>query len=361
MAHDPLLRDIDEPVHGGKDIEELKRHGLDPEECIDFSASLNPLGPPEFLMKRIRGVPKSKIGNYPDTSCREGRETLSDQLGIDSEKFIITAGITGLLNILSKVFLDKNKTVCIPAHTYGEYEHFAKISRSEIKTIEMPELKLKKDDIISAVEENSVVFLCNPNNPTGGLLRKEEIEEIMNEIRRKNAFLVIDEAYIDFVEDPPVLHRLELSNLVLMRSFTKSFGIPGIRLGYGISSKENIHLMRKVKLSWEVSGIAQFLLPELITNKARKFVAKSKKMIHIRKREMEKDLERSNLSLLPSTANFILIEVGNASEIRKESLKKGVIVRDCSSFGLPYHIRISIRGKEENSKLLEVFRSILTT
>lgn len=341
------------PHHGGMKKEELKKYDLQPDEAIDFSASLNPYGPPKFILNEIKSIKKKNISFYPDPEAKELRRKLGSSLGINSNKLIITAGISELIDLIGKVFIGEGTRVLTLQHTYGEYERVATTNNENIKKVKMPNLEMEVNPIISEIENNTVTFLCNPNNPTGDSLTKADIKRILKRTKEKNSLLVIDEAYRDFLNHELNLKDLITSNLILMRSFTKIFGIPGIRIGYGITSKDNIEYLMKAKIPWNTSGISHKIAPELMKEKGKKFIKKSNKRLEKNKKSLIKKLNNMDIEYISGKANFILLEVEDASEIREELLKKGVIVRDCSSFNLPKHIRIGIRTRKENNKLIE--------
>jgi histidinol-phosphate aminotransferase len=341
------LHGIEICEHGGK-VDKDKV-----EEVIDFSVNLNPYGPPDFVFTAIKEA-MTEIKRYPDAESQELREKISKKFECTEGRILVGAGVSELIQLVALTFVKDR--VLMPKHTYGEYEVAAKMMGGRIKRIEMPGLRIYPELIVEEMKPNDVVFLCNPNNPTGQYLGKEETELILEEAERVDALLVIDEAYVDFVRNDFPSHVFSTQNLVILRSMTKSYAIPGIRLGYAISSEENIREMRKVKAPWSVSVFAQkigikAMGDDLFLNKTREKIERSKEEIENKFRELDIPLH--------SDANFYIMDVGKAKEAKRVLLKHGFLVRDCTSFGLPSHIRFSVRKEEENERLIDALNPFL--
>ncbi|OKY78434.1 MAG: Histidinol-phosphate/aromatic aminotransferase [Candidatus Methanohalarchaeum thermophilum] len=352
------VQDLDVPHHGGLKRKELKKFGLSVDEVIDFSASLNPFGPPDFILSYIEEVSENDIFHYPEREPNKFVSDISNLYDVKRENVVVSAGVSELIDLIGKAFIDEEKSVLVPEFTYGEYEPVSKLNGGNLKTIRMPDLKLEANRFINKIEENSVVFICNPNNPTGDLLSKTELNRILEAVKSKDSLLVLDEAYLQFNSVNVDLSDSLDSNLILMKSITKIFGIPGIRIGYGLTSPELKRDLLKVKVPWSVSGLASKISANLFKEEGLSFIDRSRKKINKNKQWIKTRLGRTKFDYIDSETNFILIDVENASKVRKKLLKKGVIVRDCSSFGLPNFIRIGIRRKEENKKLIDALRSI---
>ncbi len=319
-------------------------------EVIDFSVNLNPYGPPDFVYDAIKEA-MEEINLYPDTECSELREKISQKFGCEADEVLVGAGVSELIQLVALSFV-KNM-VLMPKHTYGEYEVAARMMGAKDKRIEMPSLRINPELIVEEMKPDDVIFLCNPNNPTGQYLGKNEVEQIIDEAERVDALVVLDEAYVDFVSDAFPSHNFSTQNMIIFRSITKSFAIPGVRIGYAISSSENIKEMRKIKVPWSVSVFAQKIGAAVIGVEGADFLAKTREKIERSKEKIEKAFG------IHSDANFYILDVGNAGEVKKKLLKQGVHVRDCTSFGLPSHIRFSVRKDEENELLMDLLKEEL--
>ena len=305
--------------------------------------NLNPYGPPDFVLELIKGAIEA-IRLYPDTDCSELRAIISQKFGCDADEVLVGAGVSELIQLVTLAFM-KNRALMLQ-HTYGEYAVAAKMMGAKIKRIEMPDLRNKPELIIADMKPDDVLFLCNPNNPTGQYLVKNEVAEILEVAERVDALVVLDEAYVDFVKHRFPAHELTSRNMIILRSLTKSFAIPGIRVGYAISAEENVKAMKKIKVPWSVSVFAQEIAAAVISTKGDTFLAET-----IDKVERSKDKMENALGV-HTDANFYTYDVRNAREAKRELMGNGIRVRDCSSFGLPSHIRFSVRTDEENELLL---------
>jgi len=323
--------------HGGK------LEGDTKDEIIDFSGNLNPYGPPDFIADAIRAA-LEEIRLYPDTECSELRAKLAQKLDCKEKEVLVGAGVSEFIPLVALTFVKKR--VLIPRHTYGEYEIAAEMMGAKIERIEMPSLRIKPELIVEEMKTDDLVFLCNPNNPTGQYLSKNDIELILEEADRIDALVVLDEAYVDFVRNAFPAHDLPARNMIILRSLTKSFGMPGVRIGYAISSEDNIKEMRKIKVPWSVSVFAQKIGAAVIGVDGDEFLAQTREKIERSKEKIEEAFG------IRSDANYYILDVGNAHEVKRALLKERIMVRDCTSFGLPSHIRFSVRRDAENDLLI---------
>ncbi|NJE55523.1 aminotransferase class I/II-fold pyridoxal phosphate-dependent enzyme [Thermococcus sp. 21S9] len=308
--------------HGG-----ARKEGL-----LDFSASLNPY-PPEWLdeiFKRAREI----SNRYPYYERLE--EELEELVG---EPLTVTAGITEALYLLGILAL-RGRRVVIPRHTYGEYERTARIFGA--KVVKGPN---EPEKIAELVERDSVVFFCNPNNPDGRFYRVRELKPLLDAVEDRGALLVLDEAFIDFVKKP---ESPEGENIVKLRTFTKSYGLPGIRVGYVLGFEE---AFRSVRMPWSIGSTGVAFL-EFLVKDGFEHLRKTMPLIWREKERLEKTLN------VKSDANFFIKRVENADEFVEAMKKRGILVRSCASFGLPEYVRFSVRKPEENDRLIEAFREL---
>jgi histidinol-phosphate aminotransferase len=251
--------------------------------------------------------------------------------------------------------------VLILEPTYGEYEPACILTGARIIKYRAPEATNFTPDIkeitgLIRSQRPRAVFICNPNNPTGSYLSRREIEEVLEALG--NRLLIIDEAYISFVDkkwNSPVLTGCD--NVLLLRSMTKEYGIPGLRLGYAVACREIIENLRLALPPWNVNIAAQAVGRAVLDDD--KYFEESLIQVSEAKRYLIKEIANLGLKVLPSKANYFLVKAGEASEFRQQLLKKGIQVRDCTSFGLPEYIRIAPRTMPECIKLIEALRRIL--
>ena len=307
--------------------------GAREEGLLDFSASLNPY-PPKWLDEMFRRA-KEISSRYPYYEGLE--EELAELVG---ELLTLTAGITEALYLLGILAL-RGKKVIIPEHTYGEYERVARIFGARV--VKGPN---EPEKIAELVERNSVVFFCNPNNPDGKFYSVRELEPLIDAVEDKGALLVLDEAFIDFVKKP---ESPEGGNIVKLRTFTKSYGLPGIRVGYVVGFED---AFKSVRMPWSIGSTGVAFLEFLIKD-GFGHLKKTMPLIWREKERLERALG------VKSDANFFIKRVGNAEDFVETLKKRGILVRNCASFGLPEYVRFPVRTPPENDRLISEFRGLL--
>ncbi|MCY4653749.1 MAG: histidinol-phosphate transaminase [Dehalococcoidia bacterium] len=349
------------PVHGGLNISELDFLGLYPDEIIDFSSSLNPLGPSVLAVEAARNA---DLGAYPDTDCLRLRNAIGEHLGTDPSKVLVGNGSTELIHLLARAYLRGEDSALVFSPTFGEYE-----AACRLQGVGPAELSPSSGgfhwDIQAAIRRiaelrPSVVFLCNPNNPTGIYLREREVTGIV-EVLQKDSLLALDEAYLPFVEERwDSLRLLATPNVAVLRSMTKDYALTGLRLGYMIATEDVIERVKRFQYSWSVNTAAQAAGIAALSD--TEHIEKGRKAVQSGKRFLSDAVTALGLECLPSAANFLLIRVGWASELRLDLLNRHKIcVRDCASFGLPEYIRVGIRNMEDNRKLAQALGQVLQT
>lgn len=356
-VREEILR-LRKAIHGGDfwSVENFAKQNF--QTCQDFSSNVNPLGPSE---KAIKAVKKNlwKLRYYPDTNSKELKKTLAQYLGIREENIIAGNGSTELIKNFCEAFVNKGAKVLIPQPTYSDYEVYAKLYGANIAFTH------EKKIIESIGRKTRAVFICNPNNPTGRKIEKAVLEEIIKKAHNCGSLIFLDEAYIEFTDLESFCSRVEeFENLFVLRSLTKFFSLPGLRIGYGIANKEIIECLEKLRLPWNVNALAQVAVIESI--KDGKYIRESKKFMKKERDFLYRELSKiQKLKVFPSDANFFLIDarkVGiKAQTLKQKLIKKGTLIRDCGSFrGLnEYFIRVCVRNREENSKLVKDLKSIV--
>jgi len=353
----PIIDKLAPGTHGGINYSELRKLGIPPETILDFSVSCNPLGPPPGIREALGNTP---IDCYPDSEASELKQSLTKKLNIDSDNLIIGSGSTELIRLVAIAYFGPGDLVLIPQPTYGEYEVACHLIDAQV--LKQPMLKEVNFQLNTAETADLIqrhqpkgIFLCNPNNPTGQYLTKEKVEQIMS--TAKGSLIILDEAYIAFTEGAWASSDLvNQGNLVILRSMTKDYALAGLRLGYAIAAEPIISVLKRVRPPWNVNAVAQ--KAGILALNADDYLKESKVKIQETKGFLLRELTRLGLSPLPSQTNFFLVEVGNAAKFRLALLKKGILIRDCTSFGLPGHIRLAPRTLPECQKLIEVIKEI---
>ena len=347
------------PVHGGLNYAELRSLGLVPGNVLDFSANINPLGTAPGVQQAIRSVDPA---GYPDPGCLELREALGMRLDVAPDNILVGNGSTELLHLLARACLTPGAGAAIFTPGFGEYEtacHVQGVAAVCIRAT--PEEGFHWDlpgalDRLAAVQP-SLVFLGNPNNPTGHYLGAGAVGQLA-EVISDAGLLVLDEAYLSFVEqcwDSRSL--LDRGNVVLLRSMTKDHALAGLRLGYLLAAPETLERIAGFQYSWSVNALAQAAGVAALEHYHH--VVAGREVARSSKKFLQVELRSLGLECTPSAANFLLVKVGNAAGLRNELLTShGICVRDCTSFGLPEYIRVGVRRLEECRRLISALEHL---
>jgi len=347
--------------HGGE-LEKIEKLGVSPENLIDFSVNLNPLGPPEKLLQMLKEH-IHKIGRYPEPHSETLSFKLCRKLDIPRGCALISNGSNQLIHAACAALKPQRTLIVQP--TFSEYEMATSLYGGCVTDLilnheENFSIPMKK--LIENLRSSNIAFICNPNNPTGHIWDKELLLDLMRKF--PNVIFVVDEAFSDFSDRPISLLKEvpKLGNLVILRSFTKLFSIPGLRLGYAVSNERVISVLKGYIEPWSVNRLAQ-IAGEALLNLGR-FVKESKEFI-LAEREFLLSALRSIRGLIPfrSHANFLLIRCDalRSHRLQIELLRRGIFIRDCSNFkGLDERfVRVAVRRRDENKKLLSALKEVL--
>ncbi|MBI4838370.1 MAG: threonine-phosphate decarboxylase [Nitrospirae bacterium] len=353
---------IDE--HGGDIYRFASELGVSENKIVDFSASINPLGISKQAELEIRKGLKS-LPNYPDAEAAELRMKLSKRLGVSPDAVICGNGSTEVIYLIAKALKPKN--VLIPAPTFSEYERACRTASYELR-VKSYELKEKNnfditpDNFIKSMRGCDAAFLCNPNNPTGRLLGKDGVLKIANAARKLKCYLVVDEAFIDFCPEESVVRSVEDNPcLIVLRSMTKFYALSGLRAGFGVFPLNLIDRLKKFKEPWTVNTLAQ--KASLTALDDHDYANRTFKLIKKEKQFFEKNFKKSGIGFIPSDANFYLLKIGDAGKAIAYLRKKGILVRDCSTFSVldGSYIRIAVKLRKHNKILLNEIMKFYTT
>ena len=354
----PEIEKVKTGYHGGINYAELKTLGISPKAVLDFSVCTNPFMPPPQLKEKLKTAP---IERYPDSEANELRQRLSAKLGVPPDNIMVGSGTTELIRLVALAYFRQGDPVLILEPTYGEYEVACQIAGAEpVRQWGREEdnfaPKLVETIVLIKQRHPRAVFICNPNNPNGKYLSKRDIGAVL--AADSNTLLILDEAYISFVNDSwSSIDLISQGNIIILRSMTKDYSLAGLRLGYAIASPEIIKNLRRVCPPWNVNIIAQ--QAGIICLESEKHLEQSKVKIKEAKKFLVDRLHRLGFLILPSDANFFLVKAGNAKKFRSALLKYGILVRDCTSFGLPEYIRLAPRTMPECQKLITTIRKLI--
>ncbi len=355
----PDLEGLLPPKHGGINHAELEMLGISPEEVLDFSANLNPFGPPPS----VRGVlGKVDIAQYPDTEVTHLRRVLSQKLGVGVENIMVGNGTTQLIHLAALAYLGRGKRALLIEPSFSEYKIACQISGASIishRLLRRNNFRLNIEDTIRLIGHRpKVIFIGNPNNPTGQYLARAELEKLLSS--SQDSLVVLDEAYLSFVDKPwgSSLEMTRRHNLFVLRSMTKDYALAGLRLGYGVAREEIIATLGRICPPWSVNALAQEA--GIAALKEEGYLKRCQAELKRAKNFLLTELSRLGLEPVPSNANFFLVEVGNATDFRQRLLKRKILVRDCTSFGLPCYIRIAPRTLPECQRLIAAAKEVLS-
>lgn len=354
-------------VHGG-DVERVARkYGVDPSEILDFSANINPTPLPveteDYLLKSLK-----EVDRYPDREYRRLRGALSRYSGVNQGNIMVGNGATELLYLTARAL--KVSRVLLPVPSFAEYERALTCVQADITYFPLKEeegFSLNIDRLMKELSRGyDLIILCNPNNPTGQLIQWDDMMKILEKCQRQETVLLLDETFIEFTPQPQERLFQEISpypNVILIRALTKFFGIPGLRLGYCLANSLLLEKLWAQKEPWTVNIAASMVGAFLLEN--GDFIQRSREWIKEERPFMTAKLQEiPGFRVYQSCANFILLKLlqeGWTSSWLKERLEeRRILIRDASSFpGLDSSfIRIAIKDRENNLKLLQVLESL---
>ena len=330
-------------------------------DMLDFSVNVNPLG---LSRKVIEAAKKGveRAAQYPDSRCRELRAALSEKKGIPGECFIFGNGAADLF--FSLVLAEKPKRAVIPVPAFSEYAHALRTVGCRIEEYVLrreEQFTLTEDFLECLTPETDIVFLCSPSNPAGQVIPRELLCRIADRCEAARIRLVVDECFIDFLPEPSefTMERMseQYSCLFVVQAFTKIHAIPGLRLGYGITSDlELLERIQQVRQPWSVSTPAQAAGIAALRDIHR--VQAARELVCSERGRMEEELKEAGVEVIPSKANFILMY--SPYDLFSLLKDRGILIRECSNYsglGKGWY-RTAVRRKEENDRLLEAIRQI---
>ena len=330
-------------------------------DIVDFSSNINPLGPPSGVKKYLKKNINS-LSVYPDSNSTKLRKDLFWYTSIPTNQIVVGNGATEIIYNFCNAFLNKKTPVLIPVPTFGEYEAAAKLNGCKVSFFKTMNLAENLELFLKKIPKNGCIFLCNPNNPTGVLLPKKQMLKILNNAKKKSTFVFVDECFIELSDSKQSLVKelKKYENLFILRSLTKSVGLPGLRIGYGLGNRQVISILTKIKIPWNISGIAQKAASAALCYHS--YLVKSKKLIDKECKFLRNSISKiDSFSCYDTSSNFILIKSKLKSKtLQKKLLRKKILIRDGSTFrGLDKnHIRIAVKSHKENVKLVKALEGI---
>ncbi len=341
---------IPENVHGGIDYEELLRLGLSPDEVIDFSSNLLPYGAAPGVVKAIRDT---NFSSYPDRDCCQLKRAISDRYGVDRETLLIGNGCCDLIHQVALGFVRPGDSVLVVGPTFSEYERASRIAGGNVQRCDaasedgfvIPIAKISKT---LARQSFRIVWICNPNNPTGQSVSAQVILDWLEQFPQ--TVFALDESYIEFTEGIESLIACNAVNLIVLRSMTKAYALAGLRLGYAAVREPWISILQARSVPWSVNAIAQ--AAGIAALNEHEYYDAAMLRLSESKRKLIEVLTQQGFRITPSETGYFLMATGNPPQLRERLLSFGLLIRDCSSFGLNGFVRIAVRTDEQNKLLV---------
>ena len=357
------------PYVGGRPISEVAReYGLDESKIVKLASNENPLGIPESAKQAMLKV-ASDLGRYPDSNGFELKQVLSNRLGVPEDWITLGNGSNDILELTARAVAHAGDAVVFSKHAFAVYPLATQAIGA--KAIEVPadphfghDLPAMLRVVHSLGDQAKLVFIANPNNPTGSYLQPDAIASFISEVP-PNVVIVLDEAYNEYLSPEQRYDAIAWvrahPNLIVSRSFSKAYGLAGLRIGYGIAQPTLTDLLNRIRQPFNVNSLAQAAAIAALQDEA--FLQKGYELNKAGYVQLTEAFERMKLPYLPSSGNFVLVKVGNDDlagvRVNQELLKRGVIVRPVGNYGLPQWLRISIGLPQENAAFLDAFAQIL--
>ncbi|MFA5750789.1 MAG: histidinol-phosphate transaminase [Candidatus Paceibacterota bacterium] len=301
----------------------------------------------------------SELNRYPDPLSMDLRKALGKFLDISEKNIFVGSGSDEIIDLLIRLFVEQDEEIIVEEPSYGMYKVAAEVAGVKVKSVLLKaDFQIDISNLLSQITfKTKIIFLCSPNNPTGALISFEDIENICKNFK---GIVVVDEAYVEFSSKPSLVNKVSsIENLVVLRTFSKAWGLAGIRVGYAVAQEEIIDYLNKIKLPYNLNRISSKLAIEAL--------GEYQKMLELReiilgeREKLANDLIDLDFKVFPSEANFLLVNYPNASEVAKTlALEYGIIIRDFGSKPmLKDCVRISVGSSEQNDLLIKSLKKIL--
>ncbi|MBD3184669.1 histidinol-phosphate transaminase [Candidatus Poribacteria bacterium] len=350
------------PYQPGKPIEEVARElGMPEEDIVKMASNENPLGASPMGIQAIKDAAE-KVGLYPDGGCYYLKQDLAKHLDVASENLILGNGSNEVLMIIADTFVNPEDETLYAEQSFVVYMLATKVSGATAVTVPLKNYTHDLEAIADKItDKTKVIFIANPNNPTGTMVTADEVKRFMDRVP-DHVIVVFDEAYYEYVERDDFPNTVEYvregRSVVTLRTFSKIYGLAGLRIGYGITTPEIVKILDKVRQPFNVNAVAQ--AAAIASLKDKEHVEKSVKVNSEGKKYLYEKLEEMGLEYVPSEGNFMLVHLNQSgADVMAEMLKEGVIVRPMKGYKFPESVRITIGTKEQNDKLLTALKKVL--
>lgn len=354
----PWILELPEYIPGRTIDEIKKKYKLD--TVYKLASNENIFGPSPKVSEALNNA-LSEINYYPDSYNRDLREKLEEKTGISKEQFLFGNGTDQIIEMVCDAVLDKDKNIVIPDPTFLTYEKSALKNNAGIIKIPLKDFRQDYLSIVSAADKNTgIIFLTSPHNPTGTIISEKELRFILDNVSPE-ILVVLDEAYTEFVRNEDKFNSYNLidsfGNLMVMRTFSKIYGLAGLRIGYAVADEAVIKSIEKLAQPFVVNLLAQ--KAAIASLEDDEYINKNIDLIISEREKLFNFFNSSNIEYVKSYANFILIKTGKHTEaVTEDLLRKGFIVRGGGFLGFPEYIRVTVSVPEINEKFINIFSDI---
>ena len=359
----PFAKDYVErivPYVPGKPIEEVERElGV---RAVKLASNENPLGPSPKAIRATRSMTK-QVHLYPDGGCSLLKSKLAAFLGLSGDQLILGNGSNEIIELLARGFLREGDRVISSETSFLVYPLITQACGGTYTAVPMKGFRFDLPSILREIDHRTrLIFVANPNNPTGTYVKESEVENFLGRVP-DDVIICFDEAYFDFVEAhdfPNLMNEVtgNRRNLILLRTFSKSYGLAGLRIGYGIGSRELIQYLEKIRQPFNVNRMAQAAAAAALDD--HRFLRRTKRLVSDGKLYLYRQFTKMGLEFVSSEANFVLVDVGRPAEnVFQALLKRGMIIRPMAAYGLPNHIRVTVGRRRDLVKFIRALEKTL--
>lgn len=347
----------------GRPIEEVARDlGFkDVRDISKLASNENSLGPSPKALKAMRNS-IGEMHRYPDGNAYYLKNAIAKKLGVKPGKVLPANGSNELIELMGHAFLGPDAGIVMADRAFVVYKLIAATFQAKVVTVPMKDYTHDLDAMLAAVRpDTKIVFIANPNNPTSTMVDEKALDRFMKKVPG-HVIVCIDEAYIELLpvsKQPDTLKYVKQDrNVVLMRTFSKTYGLAGLRLGYAIAPEACVGLLNRVRQPFNVNSMALAGATAALADD--KYVERTRTMVSKGISYFEREFRRMGLSYVPAVVNFILVEVGRGREVFDKLMREGIIVRPMDGYGLPEHVRITVGTKQENKKCITALEKVLS-
>lgn len=347
-----------QPYQPGKPIEALEReYGI--RNAIKLASNENPLGPSPRALAAVSQA--LHLARYPEGGAVALKAALANRLGVDAGLITVGNGSNDILELVARTFVAPGDEVIFSEHAFAVYPIVTQAVGGVARVTTCRDWGDDLDAMLGAINSRTkVIFVANPNNPTGTWLRHSALEAFLSAVPSR-VIVVLDEAYFEYVteqEYPDGLRRIgRFPNLVVARTFSKIYGLAGLRIGYGVSHPDIADLLNRVRQPFNVNSLAQ--IAAIAALEDHEHVARSCDVNAVGMKQLTDAFTRMGLEYIPSAANFVCVEVGDGAHVYEALLREGVIVRPVANYGMPKHLRVTVGLPEENERFLKALAHVL--